>query len=95
MNFTERYQKRHTDNLLLLSLYKSQKKSNMATGQWTQVEAFRSGSEEVNIGDPICLGYMYITCTQKNQTVITRVYKWTAVGKWSFGETSKKAEQNK
>lgn len=33
--------------------------------------AFRSGSEEVNIGDPISLGY--ITCTQKNWTVITRV----------------------
>ena len=85
MNFTEPYQKRHTDNLLFLSLYKSQKKSNIATGQWTQIVAFRSGSEEVNIGDPISLGY--ITCTQKNQTVITRVYKWTAVGKWSFGET--------
>ena len=85
MNFTEPYQKRKTDNLLFLSLYKSQKKSNMATGQWTQVEAFRSGSEEVTIGDPICL--WYITCMQKNQTVITRVYKWTAMGKWSFGET--------
>ena len=81
MNFTEPYQKRHTDNLLFLSLQKSQKKSNMAAVQWTQVEAFRSGSEEVNIGDPISLGYMYITCTQKNSTVITRVYKWTAVGK--------------
>lgn len=67
----------------------------MAAGQWTQVEAFMSGREEANIGDPISLGYMYITCTQKNSTVITRVYKWTAVGKWSFGETSKKTEQNK
>ena len=93
MNFTEPYQKRHTDNILFLSLQKSQKKSNMAAGQWTQVEAFRSGSEEVNIGDPISLGYMYITCTQKNQTVITR-----ASGlQWENGhlERPKKAEQNK